>query len=446
MGKGNRERRRAKQKKAREQQRRRNAQGPDQSFHGVSDQEMIRELIIQVIAPCGCEQCGPIAEEAVPMLAEQEPSGWSRTVDRVLFAELENSVGRLWQRGWQPAEFVRAIRREVGKKAASLGADMVIAENRRHASARVVEEWAVQVRELGEPWWGTDADHAALFTERHGFDREGYVDTVLRVLELLENMPELQIFLPLPGTARAVSSAAASQADPAKLAKIRNLLAKAEATEFPEEAEALSGRAQQMMARHSIDHAALEADTGTTSPVNGRRLPVESPYEQHKVTLLGVVAQANNCRSVWHNRMGMCTVMGFPDEVNMVELLFTSLLVQATRAMQRAGSTRDAAGRSTTRSFRSSFLSSFAQRIGERLHESAHAEEEAAVQEYAREGKNLLPVLASRVREVEDAVAEAFPDLTYSSARRPTNRQGWAAGRAAADAASLGAGERLEAG
>lgn len=380
------------------------------------------------------------------MLAEPTPPEWRRTVDRVLFADLEDSVGRLWHRGWQPAEFVRTMRREIGKKAASLGADMVIAENRQHASARVVEEWAAQVRELGEPWWDTDTDHAALFAERHGLDREGYVDTALRVLELLETLPELQIFLPLPGSARAVSSTAASQADPAKLAKIRNLLAKAEATEFPEEAEALSGRAQQMMARHSIDHAALEADTGTTSPVHGRRLPVDSPYEQHKVILLNVVAQANNCRSVWHKHMGMCTIMGFPDGVNMVELLFTSLLVQATRAMQRAGSARDARGKSRTRSFRSSFLSSFAERIGERLHESAHAEEEAAVQEYAREGKDLLPVLASRGREVEDAVAEAFPEMTYSSMRGATNWQGWDAGRAAADAATLGAGERLEAG
>src|SRR5699024_11415674 len=106
------------------------------------------------------------------------------------------------------------------------------------------------------------------------------------VLELLENMPELQIFLPLPGTARTVSSADASQADAATLAKIRNLLARAEATEFPEEAEALSGRAQQMMARHSIDHAAREADTGTTSQVNGRRPTVTTPYDKTKATLI----------------------------------------------------------------------------------------------------------------------------------------------------------------
>lgn len=447
MGKGNRERRRAKQKKAREQQRRRNAQGPDQRFQDVSYQEKARDLIDQVLAPCYCAQCEPLLWDPVALLAEPAPPAWRRVVDRVLFTDLEEAVGHLWKRGWQPTEFVRELRREAGKKAESLGADMVIAENRRHAPARVVEEWAAQVRGLGEPWWGTDIDHAALFAERHGLDRKGYVDTALRVLELLVSLPELQIFLPLPGTAQAVSSTAASRADPAKLAKIRNLLAKAEVTEFPEEAEALSGRAQQMMARHSIDHAALEADTGTASHIHGRRLPVESPYEQHKVTLLNVVAQANNCRSVWHKHMGLCTVMGFPDEVNMVELLFTSLLVQATRAMQRAGSMRDAGGRSRTRSFRSSFLSSFAERIGERLHESAHAEEEAAVQEYAQEGRDLLPVLASRVREVEDAVAEAFPELTYASmGGGATNWQGWSAGRAAADDAALGAGERLEAG
>lgn len=56
-----------------------------------------------------------------------------------------------------------------------------------------------------------------------------------------------------------------------------------------------------------------------------------------------------------------------PSDLDAVELLFTSLLVQATTAMLAAGSRQDAHGRSRTRSFRQSFLAAYAQRIGERL-------------------------------------------------------------------------------
>ena len=54
-----------------------------------------------------------------------------------------------------------------------------------------------------------------------------------------------------------------------------------------------------------------------------------------------------------------------------VEMLFTSLLVQATAAMVHAGPRRDARGRSRTRSFRHAFLNAYAARIGERLRDAA---------------------------------------------------------------------------
>ena len=60
-------------------------------------------------------------------------------------------------------------------------------------------------------------------------------------------------------------------------------------------------------------------------------------------------------------------MIGFSADLDAVELLFTSLLVQASAALQRAGGKRDAAGRSRTRSFRQSFLVAYAVRIGERL-------------------------------------------------------------------------------
>jgi hypothetical protein len=106
------------------------------------------------------------------------------------------------------------------------------------------------------------------------------------------------------------------------------------------------------------------------------------------------------------------------------------LLVQATSAMVRAGSR---SGR--TRSFRQSFLIAYAVRIGERLTEATGAAERAAAEETPE--RNLLPVLASREREVTEAVESMFTNLTRSRGLRANDEEGWASGRAAADLAAL---------
>jgi hypothetical protein len=126
-----------------------------------------------------------------------------------------------------------------------------------------------------------------------------------------------------------------------------------------------------------------------------------------------------------------CTVVGDPRDLDAVDLLVTSLLVQGSAAMVRHGRHVDITGVSRTRSFRQSFLVSYAVRIGERLRE-------ASSQVLAETGdeSRLLPVLARREEHVEAAVEAMFPDLV----ERPTsvtNGHGWAAGRAAAELALL---------
>lgn len=221
--------------------------------------------------------------------------------------------------------------------------------------------------------------------------------------------------------------------DPALLHKVRSLLAKAESTSYPEEAEALSAKAQQLMDRHAIDRAMLAAAGGGVVGPEGRTLVVEKPYARPKFHLLSELARANRCRAVWATHTGEATVVGFPDDQTTVELLYTSLLVQGTRAMLQAGTGPD----TRSRSFRHSFLVAYAARIGQRLQAAA----EATVREAARDhGAGLLPVLHGRERAVDDALAEAFPRLRSMrvTARDPA---GYAAGHAAADRARLGGSE-----
>jgi hypothetical protein len=56
----------------------------------------------------------------------------------------------------------------------------------------------------------------------------------------------------------------------------------------------------------------------------------------------------------------------------------------------------------------------------------------------ARKGADLVPFLAARQREVDDAVDEMFGStLTRSRSVRATDADGWNSGRAAADLATL---------
>jgi hypothetical protein len=169
---------------------------------------------------------------------------------------------------------------------------------------------------------------------------------------------------------------------------------------------------------------------------------VDNPYEAPKASLLQTVARANRCRVVWSKELGLVTVIGFPADLDAIELLFTSLLVQANTAMLRAGAKRDAHGRSRTRAFRQSFLVSYAIRIGERLSEATGQAEQQAAAEHAAArgggGKDLVPFLAARHQAVDDAVDAIFGHtLTTSRAVRATDAEGWHSGRVAADMASL---------
>ena len=225
--------------------------------------------------------------------------------------------------------------------------------------------------------------------------------------------------------------AGGSAPDPGVLHKVRSLLAKAESTTYPAEAEALSAKAQQLMDRHAIDRA-MVGDGRSVGP-EGRTLVVEAPYARPKFQLLTELARANRCRAVLDTADNVATVVGFPDDQATVELLYTSLLVQGTRAMLQAGTS----SRTRSRAYRQAFLVAYASRIGQRLRQASAATVSDAVRDH---GEGLLPVLRSREVAVEDELASAFPHLRRMRVTA-SDPIGYAAGHAAADRARLGGQE-----
>ena len=131
--------------------------------------------------------------------------------------------------------------------------------------------------------------------------------------------------------------------------------------------------------------------------------------------------------------------LGFAADVEATELLFTSLLVQASSELLAHGPQVDHRGRSRTRSFRAAFWVAYATRIGQRLTEAAQA---AATEAATGHGIEVLPVLASREAQVQEAFDAAFPRIVTRSVR-VSNGAGLHAGRQAADRADLGRQSRI---
>ncbi|MFI9611446.1 DUF2786 domain-containing protein [Streptomyces sp. NPDC052023] len=355
-------------------------------------------------------------------------------------------VAGAWRRGWQPADVVRIVRRELDDVHERLVAALIL-EQAPHDRPRG-PRWAAQLAQL--------ADDAPAAPARP--DRFTHATALLELYRVLLRLPTLED-LDEPQTqgetraGRTITTTPQSS-ESRMLTRIRALLAKAEATEFPDEAEALSAKAQELMARHSIDEALLAGQAQGGAGPTAWRIGVDQPYEQAKAVLLDAVATANRCRAVWNEPLGFSTVVGFEPDLEVAELLYTSLLVQATTAMTKAEAAQRAGGRRRTKTFRQSFLAAYAHRIGIRLASAAEeaagqAAEEAAGEAAGQAGAEdrpdggLLPVLASREAAVTERTESMFPETTTTRLRGVTDAAGWTEGSRAADRAEVRTRRRL---
>ena len=329
----------------------------------------------------------------------------------------------LYAHGWQPADVVHIVLRQSKSRPAAAFAGRVVGHEATlgHAHAHAPEEWVAQLPSADRAPW------ALLAGAPNVLDGWAWVTTTFAAWSRL---PRLETLLPPPAAwhaRRSTSTRAAPGHDPKLLARIRALLAKAEATEFAQEAESFTGKAQELMARYAIDEALL-ADPRAQIDVRARRIHLDDPYAAEKASLLHVCAQAQHCQAILFLPVGMVTIVGPPTELDLTEMLYTSLLVQAVRAMtQTTGQRRD-----RSPSFRRAFLVSYADRIFERLQES-NSRVESEV------GAELVPVRARTTAAVEEEFTRLFPH-TVASRSRSYDARGWQAGRAAADDAVFARG------
>lgn len=389
-----------------------------------ADRELAELLVVHGADLCRADLSltTKVAEQLLSDEVTPPPLVIGAAAERVL----RRLVANLGRAGWSPHDQSELVRRRLTSEHQPLLAAALHHEMARHSIERVAPTWRTEVAALGP------TEHPPAHAHRG-------LTHVLGLIAVLSSSPRIPQLVVPPGEADPLDTVQVEPGgrDAKVLAKVRALLAKAESSEFPGEAEALSEKAQELISRYSLDRliAASSAGGHDKTIIVARRIWLDAPYVGAKASLVAAVANANRCSTVSAERLGFTTVAGTASDIEGVEVLTTSLMVQADSAMLAAGRRTDRHGVSRTASYRRSFLLAYAHRIGERLAEATRTVS-TEVAETAGGGA-LVPVLKDHAERVGAALAEMFPEVVY---KRTTigNYEGWCEGRAAADLARLG--------
>lgn len=230
--------------------------------------------------------------------------------------------------------------------------------------------------------------------------------------------------------------------------RVRKLLAQAENTPFPDEAKAFSEKAARLMDEHSISEtlvqsaAASHGERTAGEPVQRHVLIHRGPYQGPREQLARRIADTKNVKHVssrWDRRHGKDVyplhLVGFPDDIDFVEMLYTSLLVQATNelnsdAMQERRKAEGAHKVAWTNAFMLGYVDEIARRLSAQRREAEqvaadHAAENADADDADDARTGVALALADREKTVYSAYKERFPK---TSSTRSSAGQGSGAG------------------
>jgi hypothetical protein len=205
----------------------------------------------------------------------------------------------------------------------------------------------------------------------------------------------------------------------ALLDRVRKLLAKAEAAGVTQaEAEALTAKAAELMAKYGIDRALLAAARPETDRPADRVIDIGNPWARVQAHLLCGLASALRCQCVILHRPGPGTrihMFGFASDIERTDVLYTSLLIQMWQGLAAA---RLPAWTGSPRAWRRSWLLGFATAVVARVRA---AEQGAAGQaaDRAGGGPTAALVLADRTQIIDRTLRQAYPvtrasRVTYS--------------------------------
>src|SRR5215831_6766028 len=211
-----------------------------------------------------------------------------------------------------------------------------------------------------------------------------------------------------------------SQAADPVLARVRKLLAKAESAGVtPAEAQALTAKAAELMAKYGIDRALLAAERPETDRPADRVIDVDNPWSRVQAHLLCGLASALRCQCVILPRTGPGSrihMFGFSSDIERTDVLYTSLLVQMWQGLAAA---EVPAWSRSSRAWRRSWLLGFATAVVARVRAAEDAAARRATAPEAGSGSQTALVLADRALVIRRNIEQAYPvtrksQVTYS--------------------------------
>lgn len=215
------------------------------------------------------------------------------------------------------------------------------------------------------------------------------------------------------------------------LSKVRALLAKAEdpaATEA--EAEAFTAKATELMAKYGIEQAILADHNPDAGKPADRMITVSNPWGGEKARLAYFLAEAMGCRALLvKGTVQRVHLFGFTSDLERVELLYTSLLLQMATGLARV----QPPVWESPRAYRRSWLLGFRSEVVARV---KAVEQRAADQAQPTGGRSTALVLADRSALVQQALAARYPRVSHGSSSYSGG--GYKSGREAGSRANIG--------
>src|SRR5262249_29388206 len=206
----------------------------------------------------------------------------------------------------------------------------------------------------------------------------------------------------------------------ALLGRVRKLLVKAEADGVTQaEAQALTAKAAELMAKYGIDRALLAARRPETDRPADRVIDIGNPWARVQAHLLCGLAVALRCQCVILPLSGPGSrihVFGFASAIERTDVLYTSLLIQMWQGLASA---QPPAWAQSPRAWRRSWLLGFATAVVARVRAAEQGAAERAADASAGDGRSAALVLADRTEIVGRTLRAAYPvtrksRVTYS--------------------------------
>jgi hypothetical protein len=213
---------------------------------------------------------------------------------------------------------------------------------------------------------------------------------------------------------------------------IANLLTKAEnPATTPEERDALIDKATELMVRFGIEEAQLRRNDNKPEEVTSKVFSVTNPQRLKKQTLMNGLANAFGCEAIVLFDKDKIQVFGFPSDLEKVETLYNSLIVQMFIGMASAVKPSHVHGKEFNSSFANGFVLTVLKRV-RNVYLKVRNEE-------VRKTPGTDLVLRDRSLAVKSAFSSAFPQTMRRSGSKSTGN-GYGQGAEAGLRANIGQG------